>query len=113
MKNNFLQLFRRGYSGGTSTKSIKFMDKPSSNFKVLPPSYLHINSASESINMDALVDLIDDIPDNDDNYSLTHQNHHNRTTWNEESNEGWTSTGIMSDRSSDYSIDDGVNLIIC
>jgi hypothetical protein len=27
--------------------------------------------------------------------------------WNEESNSGWTGTGVMSDRSSVYSIDDG------
>jgi len=29
------------------------------------------------------------------------------TNWNEESNSGWTGTGVMSDRSSVYSIDDG------
>ncbi len=29
------------------------------------------------------------------------------SNWNEESNSGWTGTGVMSDRSSVYSIDDG------
>jgi hypothetical protein len=28
--------------------------------------------------------------------------------WQDESNSGWTSTGVMSERSSVYSIDDGV-----
>ena len=31
----------------------------------------------------------------------------NTINWNEESNSGWTGTGVMSDRSSVYSIDDG------
>lgn len=42
--------------------------------------------------MDKLVDFIENIPSK---------------SWNEESNEGWTSTGVTSDRSSVYSIDDG------
>ena len=32
----------------------------------------------------------------------------NVNQWNDESNSGWTGTGVMSDRSSVYSIDDGV-----
>ena len=32
--------------------------------------------------------------------------------WNDESNSGWTGTGVMSDRSSVYSIDDGVFILV-
>ncbi len=34
-------------------------------------------------------------------------NRNNNPFWNDESNSGWTGTGVMSDRSSVYSIDDG------
>lgn len=34
-------------------------------------------------------------------------NNQNNSNWNDESHSGWTSTGVMSDRSSVYSIDDG------
>ena len=41
--------------------------------------------------------------------SYMNQSHINNShlNWNEESNSGWTGTGVMSDRSSVYSIDDG------
>jgi hypothetical protein len=87
------------------------MNKAQTNFKVYPPSLLHINQANETIMMDTLVDLLDDLPDNEHEYNnqvIQKRNHHNNS-WNEESNEGWTSTGVMSDRSSVYSIDDAVN----
>lgn len=35
------------------------------------------------------------------------QSRQNNPNWNDESHSGWTSTGVMSDRSSVYSIDDG------
>ena len=41
---------------------------------------------------------------NGTNHSTNHTHH-----WHDESNSGWTSTGVMSDRSSVYSIDDGVS----
>lgn len=37
----------------------------------------------------------------------SHTNTNSTINWNEESNSGWTGTGVMSDRSSVYSIDDG------
>lgn len=40
---------------------------------------------------------------NSNNNNVNSNNHH----WHDESNSGWTSTGVMSDRSSVYSIDDG------
>jgi hypothetical protein len=36
-------------------------------------------------------------------------NNNNNSMWNDESNSVWTGTGVMSDRSSVYSIDDGVS----
>ena len=82
------------------------MDKTqATNFKLYQPSLIHLNPNSDSLMMDQLVDLLDDIPDNEEEY-IPQKNH--RNSWNEESNEGWTSTGVMSDRSSVYSIDDAV-----
>jgi hypothetical protein len=43
------------------------------------------------------------------NYSVNRNNVSNH--WHDESNSGWTGTGVMSDRSSVYSIDDGVFFI--
>ena len=40
------------------------------------------------------------------NINNSHHNH-NSHSWHDESNSGWTSTSVMSDRSSVYSIDDG------
>ncbi len=86
------------------------MEKPTkSNYKVYPQSLIKINPNNDSITMDTLVDLLDDIPNNDnDNYNVLQRRHHRNNSWNEESNEGWTSTGVLSDRSSVYSIDDAV-----
>jgi hypothetical protein len=44
---------------------------------------------------------------NNKNIQSTHNNN-SQHMWHDESNSGWTGTGVMSDRSSDYSIDDGV-----
>ncbi len=80
--------FRRGYSGAPPGQ-LKFVKKKSASFRVNPNSISHIYRN----HVDTLVDIIEYIPNNH---------------LNEESNEGWTSTGIMSDSSSVYSIDDGV-----
>ncbi len=86
-----MTVLRRGYSGAPPGQ-LKLMKKKSASFRVNPDSILHINRD----HVDTLVDIIEYIP----NYSL-----------NEGSNEGWTSTGVMSDSSSVYSIDDGVCVI--
>lgn len=48
------------------------------------------------------------MPSNSNQQANAHQPSQSHNIWHDESASAWTSTGVMSDRSSVYSIDDGV-----
>lgn len=83
------------------------MDKTQGNFKPTPLSQfqIHYINQQDDLLMKG-VETLDDL-DNDENIYIK-KKHQNHNSWNEDSNEGWTSTGVLSDRSSVYSIDDAV-----
>lgn len=101
---NLLEI--RGYSG-TSSNSIKFMDKTQANFKPNPISQIQIRYINQPDDLIMKgVDTLDDLDNDDDENVYIKKKRQINNSWNEESNEGWTSTGVLSDRSSVYSIDD-------
>jgi len=77
------------------------------------PIRLDANNESTNINSNFLNTTnsnTNNINNNNNNISNSNQHASNSVRnpfWNDESNSGWTGTGVMSDRSSVYSIDDG------
>ena len=85
------------------------MDKTQASFKPNPISQIQIRYINQADDLVVRgVDTLDDLDNEDDNIYIK-KKHQINNSWNEESNEGWTSTGVLSDRSSVYSIDDAVN----
>jgi hypothetical protein len=88
------------------------MDKTQANFKPNPISQIQIRYINQPDDLIMKgVDTLDDLDNNDDENIYIKKKRQINNSWNEESNEGWTSTGVLSDRSSVYSIDDAVRLI--
>lgn len=84
--------------------SVNFIDVKSStarnptNLNSIRKDKIIDNSFTNEQNLNSQIQML--------NSSNTNNIVHN-PIWNDESNSGWTSTGVMSDRSSVYSIDDG------
>lgn len=117
----------------SAKKSIKLIEKSPSNLTNIQVYPIKLNSNAEKIDsfgtilsvnfidiksstardhtstlMSAEVTSVQE-PNLDTQLQMTDINHSrvNNPNWNDESHSGWTSTGVMSDRSSVYSIDDG------
>lgn len=69
----------------------------------------NLNLISQSNNEIANLLLDGNLKSMNNNVAGPNHNSNSHQLWHDESNSGWTGTGVMSDRSSVYSIDDGVN----
>lgn len=95
--------------------SVNFIDVKSStarnraNSNTNRNSRLIDNSFANDLQLTASTNILNFNNPNILQANTSQHNIHNQTShpWNDECNSGWTSTGVMSDRSSVYSIDDG------
>jgi hypothetical protein len=77
------------------------------NATILNTNSMYKEQKTLNTNLNSIINIQSQITINNNNNNNQIINRNNNPFWNDESNSGWTGTGVMSDRSSVYSIDDG------